>query len=100
MRAFDAWKGGGPSSAVASTVACDGYRGPTRAEKKIYAGDGATRENQKGLIISAGAMARERKKFFWRAQERKNKFRAGGKQMRGREKKIISAGAKKNSGDN
>ncbi len=50
----------------------DGYRGPTRAEKKMYAGGGATRADKK-----AG----------------KNLFRR--ERRRGREKKIIWAGAKK-----
>ncbi len=60
----------------------DGYRGPTRAEKKMYAGDGATRADKK-----AG------KNYFGGSEGagEKNKF------GRERKKNIIRAGAKKNS---
>ena len=78
---IDAWKGGGTSSPMAR----DGYRGPTREGKKIYAGGGSTRADKK-----AG------KKYFGGSEGagEKNKF------GRERKKNIIRAGAKKNSGVN
>ena len=88
---------GGPSSAVASAVARDGYRGPTRAEKKMYAGDGATRADKKaGKNYFGGSEgAGEKEKSFRR--ERKKIWR---QRRHNPQKKIILAGAKKNSGVN
>ncbi len=60
------------------SMARDQYRGPTCNEKKRAAGGGSTRADKKaGKNISAGV-----------------------KKRRGREKNIIRAGAKKNSGVN
>ncbi len=66
-----------------SAVARDGYQGPTREGKKMYAGGGSTRADKK-----AG------KKYFGGSEgagEKKNIF------GRERKKNIIRAGAKKNS---
>ncbi len=86
VRPIDAWKEGGPSSAVAR----DGYRGPTREEKNEKTGDGPTREHQKG---GKQLFRREQKK----GRERKKDL--GGKKRFGRDRKK-GAGAKKYSGAN
>ena len=67
-------------------MAGDGYRGPTREGKKMYAGGGATRADKKaGKNYFGGSEG---------AGETKKSFR------RERKKKIIRAGAKKISGVN
>ena len=68
-------------------MARDGYRGPTRAEKKMYAGDGATRADKKAgkKYFGGSEGAGEKKKYDLGGSEKKN---------------IIRAGAKKNSGVN
>ena len=57
----------GSARVPSSAVARDGYRGPTRAEKKMYAGDGATRADKKaGKNYFGGSEgAGEKKNIFW-----------------------------------
>jgi hypothetical protein len=72
VRACDAWKARGPQ-VPRSAVARDGYRGPARAEKKMYAGDGATRADKKAgkKYFGGSEGAGEKKNNFWAGAKKK-----------------------------
>ena len=57
---------------VPSFVARDGYRGPTRAGKKMYAGDGSTRADKKAgkKYFGGSEGAGEKKKSFRRERKK------------------------------